>query len=149
VKVEEARLDLRAEIDHVHSVLFFQSPKLRVENACASGESPIVRADRYELHRVFQNLFKNAFEAGAETVRVSVTVRERRVRVEIADDGRGFAPEDAAVALSKPLRSSKRGGQGLGLRICRQIVERYAGELSLRSTPGEGATFTIDWPLAK
>lgn len=149
VKVEEARLDLAAEIRHVHAVLFFQSPKLLVEGVPGLTEGPWVRADRYELHRVFQNLFKNAFEAGAELVRVRLALRDRQVVVEIVDDGRGFEAGDAAVALSKPLRSSKRGGQGLGLRICRQIIERYGGEIALRSEPGAGATFTITLPQAK
>lgn len=152
----EERLDFQAEIEHVHAVLFFHSPKIRIlgerQGAAGSremGAGPVVSGDRYELHRVFQNLFKNAFEAGAEDVRVTLRTRGDWIVAEIADDGRGFSDEDAAVALSKPLASSKRGGQGLGLRICRQIVERHRGTITLRSSPGEGAVFTLTLPRAR
>lgn len=155
-KPVEERLDLQAEIEHVHGVLFFHSPKLRIfgerQGAAGSrdvGGGPMVSGDRYELHRVFQNLFKNAFEAGAEDVQVTLRTRGDWIVAEIADDGRGFSDEDAAVALSKPLASSKRGGQGLGLRICRQIVERHRGTITLRSSPGEGAVFTLALPRAR
>ena len=140
------RLDLRAEIEHVHAVLFFQSPKLRVAIAEGEADGFFVSGDRYELHRVFQNLFKNAFEAGAHAVVGTLGRRAGRVVVEVADDGPGFPQDEAKVALTKPLKSSKRGGQGLGLRICRQIVERHGGEIVLRSEPGRGAVFTISLP---
>jgi signal transduction histidine kinase len=140
------RLDLRAEIEHVHAVLFFQSPKLRVAIADGEADGFFVSGDRYELHRVFQNLFKNAFEAGAHAVVATLGRRAGRVVAELADDGPGFPEDEAKVALTKPLKSSKRGGQGLGLRICRQIVERHGGEIVLRSEPGRGAVFTISLP---
>jgi signal transduction histidine kinase len=140
------RLDLRAEIEHVHAVLFFQSPKLRVTVAAGEADDFFVSGDRYELHRVFQNLFKNAFEAGAHAVVATLGRRAGRVVAELADDGPGFPEDEAKVALTKPLKSSKRGGQGLGLRICRQIVERYGGAIVLRSEPGRGAVFTISLP---
>lgn len=151
------RLDLQAEIEHVHAVLFFHSPKVRVTGerrgeagSREAGSGPAVLGDRYELHRVFQNLFKNAIEAGATDVRVLVRVdaAERRVTAEVSDDGRGFAVEEAGVAFTHALRSSKNGGQGMGLRICRRIVERHGGEIALRSEPGRGAAFTITLPLA-
>ena len=155
-KAERTRLDLQAEIEHVHAVLFFHSPKLRVSGertgaagSREAGSGLCVLGDRYELHRVFQNLFKNAFEAGADEVRVTLRSREDRVIVEVADDGPGFAEEDAVVALTQPLRSSKRGGQGLGLRICRQIVERHGGRIELRNSPGRGAAFVLSLPAAK
>jgi signal transduction histidine kinase len=148
------RLDLHAEIEHVHAVLFFHSPNLHItprpipEDGDAPQPAAIVLGDRYELHRIFQNLFKNAFEAGAENVLVNVRVNADRIAVTIADNGRGFDNGDVAVALSRPLRSSKRGGQGLGLRICRQIIERHGGTISLTSEPGRGAVFTLSFPLA-
>lgn len=146
------RLDLQAEIESVHSVLFFNSPNLRISGQrCGlegEGSGLVVLGDRYELHRVFQNLFKNAFEAGADDVRVSLREENGRVVVVVNDNGRGFPEGDAALAFSQPLRSSKRGGQGLGLRICRQIVERHGGGIRLASEPGRGAVFTLSFPLA-
>jgi signal transduction histidine kinase len=154
--VVRERLDLQVEIEHVHAVLFFHSPKLRVSGqrcglagARGAGSGLTVLGDRYELHRVFQNLFKNAFEAGADDVRVILREERGGVAVEISDNGRGFPEGEARVAFTQPLRSSKRGGQGLGLRICRQIVERHGGVISLVSEPGGGAVFTVMLPAAK
>ncbi len=154
-KIVRERLDLQAEIESVHAVLFFNSPHLRVNGprtgpagSRAAGTGLVVLGDRYELHRVFQNLFKNAFEAGADDVRAVLRAEPGRVVVELSDNGRGFPEGEAEVALTQPLRSSKRGGQGLGLRICRQIIERHGGAISLSSAPGRGAVFTISLPAA-
>ncbi len=142
-KARRERFDLTEEVRHVHRVLFFSSPNLTV-----SGGPAMILGDRFELHRVLQNLFKNAFEAEAGEVRAMVSPEAGRVVLRVVDDGQGFAAEDAAVVFQRPLASSKRGGQGLGLRICRQIVERHGGTIELRSVPGEGSEFTISLPAA-
>lgn len=143
------RLNLHDEIEHVHAVLFFHSPNLRVVRPAGveAGDWDVM-GDRYELHRVFQNLFKNAFEAGATEVVAGLRAEGGKVFVEITDNGPGFPEGQAARAFTKPLPSSKRGGQGIGLRICRQIVERHGGGISLRSSPGRGAVFTLALPAA-
>src|SRR5690606_3505018 len=118
-------LDLQAEVEHVKAVLFFNSPNLRItgprSGPAGSREEGTglarVAGDRYELHRVFQNLFKNAFEAGASEVMVTLRVEGARVIVEVRDDGRGFPEDEVAMVFVQSPRSSKRGGQGLGLRI--------------------------------
>ena len=144
------RLNLLKEIEHVHAVLFFHSPNLRVTFPAGGGDEKQweVLGDRYELHRVFQNLFKNAFEAGATDVAAGLRAEGGKVFVEIIDNGPGFPEGETSRAFSKPIQSSKRGGQGIGLRICRQIVERHGGGISLRSAPGRGAIFTIALPAA-
>lgn len=146
-------LDLQAEVEHVKAVLFFNSANLHIVGPGGSGVgvgagAARVSADRYELHRVFQNLFKNAFEAGAGEVRVTLRVEAARVIVEVRDDGRGFPEDEVAVVFVQSPRSSKRGGQGLGLRICHQIIGRHGGEISLCNDPGKGATFRIWLPRA-
>jgi len=138
-------VNLRSEIEHVHSVLFFQSPLIHINNG---GEDLQILGDRYELHRVFLNLFKNAFEAEAKEVRVTLEATSGHAVIHIADNGKGFAREDVEAALHQHLRSSKRGGQGLGLRICRQVIERHGGTLALSSSPRLGAVFTLSIPLA-
>jgi two-component system, NtrC family, sensor histidine kinase HydH len=145
------RVELRAELMHVRSVLFFESPKLVVEGLPHAW----ICGDRFELHRVAQNLTKNAFEAGATLVRM--TLEEvplmpgtlfAQYQWTITDNGPGFPPEEAVRALELPLKSSKREGQGLGLRICRQIVRQHGGEIVLQAAPGGGAQFVITLPQA-
>ncbi len=147
-------LDLQAEVEHVKAVLFFNSPNLSItgprSGAAGSREQGTglarVKGDRYELHRVFQNLFKNAFEAGASEVRVTLRAEGARVIVEVRDDGHGFPEDEVAMVFVQSPRSSKRGGQGLGLRICHQIIGRHGGGITLCNEPGVGATFLIWLP---
>ena len=56
-----------------------------------------------------------------------------------------FLSQDIGIsdAIAKSVTSTKRGGQGVGLRICRQIIRRHAGEIVLENDPGRGATFVI------
>lgn len=142
-KARRERFNLTEEVHHVHRVLFFSSPNLTI-----TGDPQDIIGDRFELHRVLQNLFKNAFEAEASEVRAMVTMEEGLVKLRVVDNGRGFEAEDIAVVFQRPLASSKRGGQGLGLRICSQIVERMGGTIALESLPAEGSEFTISLPMA-
>jgi signal transduction histidine kinase len=135
-------IDLTEEVQHVHRVLFFNSP-----NIVMQSDGPLrVHGNRFELHRVLQNLFKNAFEANATKIEVRISPAGDGVLLEISDDGKGFQPEDARSAFERPLASSKRGGQGIGLRTCREIIERHQGTIQLASKPSLGSTFSIRLP---
>ena len=67
-------------------------------------------------------------------------------RVSISDTGPGVAPE-MAEHLFAPFRSTKTDGMGVGLSICRRIVEAHGGTLWLEQPPGSGATFRFTLPL--
>jgi two-component system OmpR family sensor kinase len=73
------------------------------------------------------------------------------VVVEVADTGPGMAPEVAARVFDRfyrhdAARSRARGGSGLGLAIAKGIAEAHGGTLAVSSTPGAGATFTLQLP---
>jgi signal transduction histidine kinase len=120
--------------------------EVRVEVA---GEA-VVFADAYYLRQVFENLARNAREAmqgepGARlTLRVDAAGGNAEARV--SDNGPGIAPE-RIEQIFQPFVSSKGKGMGLGLAICREIVEGHGGRLDVESTPGEGATFIVRLPL--
>ena len=88
------------------------------------------------------------------TAAVTVTARrhdlpDRRVVVEASDNGPGPTAEQDVQVFDRfyrgdPSRARDRGGAGLGLPIARSIVEAHGGQLTLRSEPGRGATFTVD-----
>ncbi|WP_395446020.1 sensor histidine kinase [Caulobacter sp. UC70_42] len=108
-------------------------------------------AERFRLEQVLVNLLQNALEAleGATNpeIRVQVAVKRAQVRIVVADNGPGVAPE-AAKSLFTPFATTKPRGLGLGLVISRDIVAEFGGELSLEPAPG-GARFVMSLPKAR
>lgn len=109
-----------------------------------------VMADGPRMQQVIANLVQNALEAtpAGGRVRVEVSSREGQARVEVVDTGVGLRPEEAE-RLFKPFPQlpGRRAGFGLGLFICRGIVEAHGGRISCNSAgPGRGATFTVEIP---
>ncbi|MFL5382811.1 MAG: sensor histidine kinase [Longimicrobiaceae bacterium] len=118
----------------------------------ASAISPAtVNGDAYYLRQVFENLVRNAREAMEEhdetpRLRVSVSRGGGQAEVRVADNGPGIAPENLQ-RIFQPFVSTKGKGMGLGLAICREIVEGHGGRLDVESTQGKGTTFTVTLPL--
>jgi signal transduction histidine kinase len=88
-------------------------------------------------------------EGGA--LRVAVRRSGGEVAFEVSDTGPGIAPEDQPHVFERWWRSPDAGwaGSGLGLAIARGIAEAHGGRIAVRSTPGEGATFTFTLPAAR
>jgi signal transduction histidine kinase len=110
-----------------------------------------VYGDAYYLRQVFDNLVRNAREAMEgqdEPPRLRVTVGRQagNAEVRVADNGPGIAPENLQRVF-QPFVSTKGKGMGLGLAICREIVEGHGGRLEVDSTVGAGTTFTVLLPL--
>ncbi|MAE71172.1 MAG: hypothetical protein CME06_11990 [Gemmatimonadetes bacterium] len=116
---------------------------------------PLIEGDLVELRQVLVNLLINARQAlegcGA---RREVELRSRRgsrhVEIEVSDSGAGIEPA-VLRRIFEPFYTTKPKGEGTGLGLCisRGIIEAHRGELSVRSAPGEGSTFTITLPPAK
>jgi signal transduction histidine kinase len=118
----------------------------------ALPEAPL---DAQLLHLALSNLFTNALQAMPQggTLRVGLAQAPARggipqARISIADSGPGIAPEVMA-RLFEPFYTTKALGTGLGLAIVRRIVEAHHGTVEVRSTPGQGTTFTVLLPLAE
>ena len=111
-----------------------------------------VLADRDGLRVILENLLDNAQKYGGGSVRLAAGVSEGRWRLDISDQGRGFAPESAEKLFDLHNRGSGEGithGAGLGLAIARQLTRRMGGELSAHSAgAGQGAVFTVTLALA-
>jgi PAS domain S-box-containing protein len=115
---------------------------------------PPVRGDRIQLQQVLINLMVNAGQAMAEQSgpRI-VTLRAGledggSLTVTVQDTGPGIAADDVP-RLFAPFFTTKQGGMGMGLAICRTTVEAHGGQLSAESTPGSGATFRLTLPVAQ
>jgi signal transduction histidine kinase len=121
-----------------------------------SAELPDVILDPNRVTQVVTNLLSNAIKFSPEggKVRISAEPWEGLVRVAVSDRGEGIAPRDLPKLFKKfsqidsgPTR--KVGGTGLGLVICKGIVEQHGGRIWVDSTPGEGSTFYFTLPVAE
>ena len=107
--------------------------------------------DRIEIQQVLVNLMRNAVEAMQGSPRRELVVSTNRdnedfVSVSVSDTGPGLAPE-VAKRLFQPFVSTKAQGMGMGLNICRTIIEAHGGRLWADSGPGGGATFRFRVPV--
>ncbi|SHJ11875.1 hypothetical protein SAMN02745165_01623 [Malonomonas rubra DSM 5091] len=115
---------------------------------------PLVWADQKQLQQVLLNLMINGLQAmsggGVMTVQTEHVELEGRdwVKVDISDTGPGI-PQDQLNKIFTPFFTSKTEGTGLGLPICRQLMVRNGGKLSVTSEQGKGACFTLLLPVAE
>jgi two-component system, NtrC family, sensor kinase len=109
-----------------------------------------VFGDEYYLQQALDNLVRNAREAMAgqadASLEVSLQTEGGDAVLRVADTGPGI-PEEQLARIFEPFVSTKGKGMGLGLAICREIVEAHAGSLELATTVGRGTTFTVRIPL--
>lgn len=136
----------------------FKRAGMVVEAECNSP-LPLLAADAGQLQQVLLNLLMNAQRALEPERGGRVTIHAERarglpvvgrpmrdvVKLEISDDGPGVDPADLPYIFAPFF--SRSGGSGLGLALAKQIVHAHGGTIEARSTPGEGATFTILLPV--
>jgi two-component system sensor kinase FixL len=110
-----------------------------------------VLADRIQVQQVILNLVRNALEAMAGCSRRELRIGSRSegefVEVHVADTGPGIAPE-LAESLFQPFVSGKPNGMGVGLAICRSIIESHGGKIWAAANPEGGAVFHFSLPRA-
>jgi len=110
-----------------------------------------VHGNFHDLQQVLTNVVLNARDAVSTSGNIWIDVADEddRVAIRIRDDGKGI-PADIVDRIFEPLVTTKRGqgGTGLGLAISRRIVNANDGEITVRSTPGHGAEFTVTLPRA-
>ncbi len=149
---EISTLDLCKEITYSLDLIHYHlhKHKIAVVEEFAAG-LPQVQADRQQLRQVFLNLFTNATDAmprgGTLTIRTSGAMLPEMIAVEISDTGVGIEHENLSKVL-EPFFTTKRegGGTGLGLPICRRIMQEHGGRLEISSRVNEGTTVRIMLP---
>jgi two-component system sensor histidine kinase/response regulator len=121
----------------------------------AAADLPLLWADAHQLHQVLVNLVANAHQAMRRSPgprELSITTRaepaRRQVQVVVSDTGPGI-PAEIRARIFEPFFTTKPAGQGtgLGLSLCRGIVEEHGGTITVESEPGRGTTFVITLPV--
>ena len=138
-----ARVDLVQVVSEVRQVIFFGNVAIQ----CEGMPDAWVRGSKYELMRIFQNLFKNSLEAGATLVTVTVVRQGEKIELSIADNGAGMEAERLKRAVHGGF-SSKTNGTGLGLSICRHLAGTHGATFGVESAPGRGTTVRLVFPAA-
>ena len=112
---------------------------------------PPVMADRRRVVQVLNNLFANAARHAPEStpIRVAAAYENAHVAVSVSDEGRGVAPEFLPHLFRKHVGEGAAAGHGLGLAICKGLVEAHGGRIRAESAgAGRGTTFTFTLPAA-
>ncbi|MFI5130511.1 MAG: sensor histidine kinase [Chitinophagales bacterium] len=108
-----------------------------------------IEADKTQMNRLFTNLFTNAIEAsdGKCVLEVKEELFNSHIRISIRDNGEGIAPEMQSRIFS-PNFTTKSSGTGLGLAMCKGIIEQAKGRIWFETEKGKGTTFHVELPLA-
>ncbi len=104
------------------------------------------------LQQVFLNLFLNARDAmpGGGMLEVRTAAHNGSVEVEVTDTGSGIPPEHLHRIFDPFFTTKSTGkGTGLGLSVSYGIIKEHAGKVDVRSTPGKGTSFRLEFPAAK
>jgi two-component system, OmpR family, phosphate regulon sensor histidine kinase PhoR len=155
----QSPVDMVSIIRHIADTL---APMAQENSVLLKVETPpsvIIGGDRDELLRVVENLVENAIKYGASDslcenrqVDITLVAQERQCVLNVSDYGPGIAPEHLPRLTERFYRvdagqSRAKGGTGLGLAIVKHIVARHRGRLGIESQPGQGATFSVTFPL--
>lgn len=152
---QPAKVDLRAALD---GILVFIRPDARRHGIALAvdlpADLPPLWIDAVQLDQVLLNLLRNSMDAltnregreSGDRIAVTATLRERMVEVSVADTGPGV-PDDKVGPLFDLFFTTKPSGMGLGLPICRSIVEAHGGRLWLAANGPGGACFSFTLPV--
>ncbi len=115
------------------------------------GPLPVVLGDETQLTQLFENLLSNALKFSTQdpTIEIRATRVGSHWRIEVHDDGIGIEPayQERIFTIFERLHSRERfEGTGIGLAVCKRIVERHGGEIGVESKPGGGAMFHFTLP---
>jgi PAS domain S-box-containing protein len=153
LRIDSERVDLSQLVSHAVETMRHDAPE-SISLSAANGAAEAI-GDRDRIEQVLVNLIDNAVKYspdGGEVV-VSTVPAAASVRVEVADQGIGIAAAEQEAVFEKfyrgdPQHRAVPGGTGLGLYICRELVQRMGGTIGVRSRPGEGSTFWFQLPRA-
>ena len=151
VQVDREPVDLNELLDEVKGLYRLTLEEIGGQISCQQT-LPTLAVDRRQFQRLFQNLIGNAIKFRSDRP-LQITVRSQRVRDEwrigIKDNGIGIAEQDTKRIFGMFERagaSEDQPGTGMGLAICKRIVQNHGGNIWVRSNPGDGSVFIFSVP---
>ncbi len=147
IKLELEEYSPKSLIDYV---LLSIKPSSRIKIIDRTESFPAIWVDANKIERVFINLIKNAIDAMPEGGTIEITSRQNGENIELAfaDTGMGMS-SDVIAKIFTPLFTTKAQGMGLGLAICKRVVEAHHGKITVESTLNKGTIFTIALPISQ
>ncbi|MFZ3266617.1 MAG: ATP-binding protein [Terriglobales bacterium] len=147
---ERARIDAGDLLGWAYDFLLPLAHQARVEIQVINGLAGVpIHADRHLLEQVLLNLALNAFHfmpGGGWLSLRGVDRGPSGIEIEVRDSGQGIPKEELPRIFDAGF-STRPGSSGLGLAVCRRILEQHGGEIAVESRPGYGATFRISLPV--
>jgi two-component system, sensor histidine kinase and response regulator len=145
--------DIRATLEEARTLAVADAGERGSIEISAEPGLPSALIDKVQIQQVLLNLIRNALEAMAESPRREIVVSAfpadgDMIEVRVADTGPGLAPE-VRERLFRPFTTTKAHGMGVGLSICRSIVEAHGGRLWATDNPGGGTLFRFTVPGAR
>ncbi len=151
-KLPEIKKEIIVLNEVLYSVTGMYNDGAQFEYLFLIPDYPIhIYADKGQLIRVFTNIIQNAIQAIPEGNKGYISllvskINNNFVRISISDNGEGISKEKGKK-LFQPYFTTKSSGTGLGLAMCRDIVEQFEGKIEYESVINEGTTFHIDLPV--
>ncbi|MBI4727035.1 GAF domain-containing protein, partial [candidate division TA06 bacterium] len=153
LKLEKAQFDITQLISKSVSDYSALAKERQIELYQETPLSLTVTADESRLSRVISNLLSNALKFTPKEGRVTVSAADKKqnIQVSVQDTGEGIAPEELEKVFQKYYQVEKRKlgrktGTGLGLPLCRKLVEAHGGKIWVESQPGKGSKFIFTLP---
>lgn len=156
-KLESGTLEFHKEMQPIEEVLGAALSRLEkrlagrvVETRIAPG-LPMVQIDGRLIEQVFMNLFDNAlkYTPAGSPIEVAISIDGNSIIIKVADRGPGLPGDEPDRLFEKFYRGEQKGreGFGLGLTICRGIIEAHGGHITAENRPGDGAAFRFTLPI--
>ncbi len=147
MRLERQMLRLGPFLEELVSSFKGAAASPEVEFSLEVTGDPVISVDEDRLRQVIMNLIKNALEAipGRGRVLTRAWEKDGVAYVEIRDNGEGI-PRERLKEVFQPFVTTKKGGSGLGLPLCRKIVSEHQGEITITSEPHEGTSVLISLP---
>ena len=150
-EVSYYRLDIRESIHQVLTLMKAQTNLNNIELLYKEKNQPVmIKANDAQIKQVLINLIKNSIEAISADGKISIDLEkdENEAVLTIADNGAGMEPE-RLERIGELFYSTKEKGTGIGLAVCKKIIQRHNGEIFFKSEKNKGTIVTIRIPLAK